>query len=136
MPDQSPTVTVSEEQLRASGFTESSGVPRFTETVKEYSNLLFARAVHYGDVDKAPNLAREITHEHVRQAAFSIAKSYGKPAKSKWTTLGQIGEYIFTAVAGVGGGHLDNQLGIAAFGIGLTGAVILVVLRLTKNKSE
>ena len=135
MPDQNIEVSLSEEQLKAAGFTES-GTPRFTETVKEYSNVLFARAIHYGDVDKAPNLPREITHEHVRAAAVSMAKSFGKTAKSKWTTLGQIGEYIFTAIAGVGGGHLDNQYGIAAFGLGLSGAVILVVIRITKNKSE
>ena len=135
MPDQNIEVSLSEEQLRAAGFTES-GTPRFIDTVKEYSNVLFARAIHYGDVDKAPNLLREITHEHVRAAAASMAKSFGKTAKSKWTTLGQIGEYIFTAIAGVGGGHLDNQYGIAAFGLGLSGAVILVVIRITNNKSE
>ena len=130
-----PDVNLSDDQLRDAGFT-NSGVPRFKETVKEYSGLLFQQAVKFGEVDRAANLPREITHEHIRASAFSIAKSFGKPAKPKWFIPVQIGEYISAAIAGVGGGHLDKPLGIAAFGLGLTAGVILVVTRLTKTKSE
>jgi len=127
-----PEIKISNEELGIAGFT-NSGVPRFNETVKGYSGLLFERAIHFGDVDKAPNLPREITHDHVRAAAYSIANSYGKPTTSKWSTVGQIGEYVAIAVVGAGGSNLDNQYGVLAFGVGLLIATVLIVTRLTKT---
>lgn len=130
-----PEIKISGEELNTAGFT-NSGAPRFIETVKDYSRLLFERAIHFGDVDKAPNLQREITHDHVRAAAYSIANSYGKPTKSKWSTAGQIGEYLAIAVVGAGGSNLDSNYGVLFFGVGLLVAVVLIVARLTKAKSE
>ena len=130
-----PDINISGEELNIAGFT-NSGAPRFNETIEGYSRLLFERAIHFGDIDKATNLPREITHDHVRAAAYSIANSYGKPTKSKWSTVGQIGEYVAIAVAGAGGSNLDDQYGVLAFGVGLSIAVILIVARLMKTKSE
>ncbi|MCK5722397.1 MAG: hypothetical protein KAI84_07640 [Gammaproteobacteria bacterium] len=130
-----PEIKMSDEELNIAGFT-NSGAPQFNETVEGYSRLLFERAIHFSDVDKATNLPREITHDHVRAAAHSIANSYGKPTKSKWSTVGQIGEYVAIAIVGVGGSNLDNQYGVLVFGVGLLIAVVLIVARLTKTKSE
>ena len=60
------------------------------------------------------------------------------PRKSppKWLIPANVGEYLATAVAGVGGGHLDKPWGIAAFGIGISIAVILVVVRLTIGRGN
>ena len=130
-----PDIHLSDEELTEGGFT-NSGATRFKETIKGYSDILFQRSIHLGDVDKAPNLPREITHDHVRAAAFSIAKSYGKPPKSKWLVPAQIGEYVAVAVTGAGASNLDESMGMAAFGLGLAIAVILIVARLLKTKSE
>lgn len=129
------TVEVKEADLKTKGFTDS-GVQQFSTTVLDYAATLLARAVHFGEADKAPGMQAEIGHEHVRGAAFSIARSFGTPSRSGWSIVGQIGEYVATAVAGVGGGHLDKKEGIIAFGIGVSVAVILVVVRLASRKGE
>lgn len=126
-------VEIDEAELKSQGFTHS-GSKRFSSTVTDYAEQLRERATHRGDADKAPGMDREITHDHVRASAHSMAKTFGKPSKSRWLIATQVGEYIATAVAGVGGGHLDKSLGILAFGIGVSIAVILVVVRLTQNR--
>lgn len=130
-----PDLSLSEEGLRAAGFTDS-GAPRFKDTVQEYLNILFERAILYANVDKAPNLPREITHGHIRSAAFSIAKSFGKPVKSKWAIPVEIGKCLAIAIAGVGGGHLDKQVGFIAFALALAATVILVTIQLAIVKPE
>lgn len=87
-------------------------------------------------MNRVEGIPPEITHEHVRNGAFSIARTFGKPQKSKWLIASQIGEYVFTALAGVGGGHLDKKEGVLALFIGGSLAVILLVVRLTQSKAE
>ena len=128
-------IHLSDEELTEGGFT-NSGATRFKEAIKGYSDMLFQRSIHLGNVDKAPNLPREITYDHVRAAALSIANSYGKPPKSKWSIPARIGEYVAVAVASAGASNLDKSIGIAAFGLGLAIVVILIVARLSKTKSE
>jgi hypothetical protein len=128
-------VSVDEKQLRNKGFT-NSGVTQFCESVRDYCRQLLDRAVHLGDADKAPDMEREITHDHVRGSAHSIARSFGTPPRSKWLITAHVTEYLATAVAGIGAGHLDKPTGIISFGVGVSVAVILVVVRLTHGKGE
>jgi len=46
-----------------------------------------------------------------------------------WNLLGQGGELVAMAVAGAGASNLDKVPGIVAFGVGLSTAVILVIIR-------
>ncbi len=130
-----PESSVSEQQCRQAGFT-NSGLQRFTETVNDYSSTLFHRAVHLAEASRAGNVPREVTHEYVRAAAFSIAQSYGRPPKPKWLVPSQIGEYVGAAIAGGGAGYLNTPLGIVAFALGLSIAVVLIVIRLTRSERE
>jgi hypothetical protein len=130
-----PDITLTLNGLDGQGFTDS-GLPRFTETVNDYAKLLLHRSVQYGEADRAEGLPREITHDHVRAAAYSIAKSYGKTKVPGWAVPVQIAEYICTAIAGVGAGHLDKGIGILGFGVALAAAVILIVIRLVAAKGE
>jgi hypothetical protein len=118
-----------------SAFTPSGQV-KYDQTVADYSRELLERAAQLGEIAKAPNMSAEVTHEHVRAAAHSIARTFGTPPKSKWMIAANVAEYIAAAVAGVGGGHLDKSVGIGAFGLGLTVAVLLVVVRLTHSKGD
>lgn len=123
----------SENDLTKNGFTES-GKSRFNQTISDYTEELFTKASHYGKIDQAKDLPIEITHEHVRQAAYSIANSFGKDRPSKWAVAGNIGEYIFTALAGIGGGNMNESWGQLTFGISLALVVILIVFRLFRTK--
>jgi len=51
--------------------------------------------------------------------------------KPKWFIPAHVLEHVCLAIAGIGGGNLDKQQGILAFGIGLTVGVFLIVARLT-----
>lgn len=135
-PTPAPSVVdIKATELKAKGFTDS-GVKQFSTTIGDYASTLLNRALNLGEADKAPNMPAEIGHEHVRAAAFSIARSFGTPSRSGWSIAGQVGEYLATAVAGIGGGHLDKKEGIVAFGLGVSVAVILVVVRLALGKGE
>jgi hypothetical protein len=123
-------VTVNDNFLASMHFT-SSGTRQFKDTVFDYSKQLLEKSVHYGEIDRADGLAPEITHEHVRASAHAMSASFRKATNPMWFIPANIGEYLATATAGVGGGHLDKPLGIAAFGVGISIAVILVVVRLT-----
>lgn len=122
-----------QEQLENSGFTES-GKARFIQTVEDYSEKLFSKASSYGNADKAKDLPLEVTHDHVRQAAHSLASSYGKERPSKWAVACHIGEYIFTAIAGIGGGNISKSWGQITFGVSLAIAVILIVFRISRTR--
>jgi|SRR5579863_2713030 len=122
-----PVIIVNENALRAGGFTDS-GRTRYLDTVTDYAAELKKRAEGYADVDKAPNLAREVTHDHVRQAAVALAGR--REPISKWTIVGQVFEYLATAATGYSVEHLNTVPGIIEFGLSLSLAVILIVARL------
>jgi hypothetical protein len=128
-----PVVSVTDTDLDTAGFT-NSGKTKFKETVQDFSNQVFEKSVRYGDAEKGDGLQREITHDHITAASFNISKTFGKRNKSNWLILAQVGEYLFTGVAGVGGGNLKEQWGVITFGLGLGLAVILIVVRLTNSK--
>lgn len=115
-------------ELEQDGFTQS-GRQRYSQTVGDFSDTLHQKAVLYADADKAPGMNREVTHDHVRSAAHAIATVGPRSPHSKSSVVCQVGEYVFTAMAGVGGGQLGQQWGIICFGAGLTAAVVLFVIR-------
>ncbi|HEX3654907.1 MAG TPA: hypothetical protein VHV55_03830 [Pirellulales bacterium] len=88
-------------QLLNSGFTQS-GATRYTQTVTEYAQLLFAKAVSYAKADKARNAPIEVTHDHVREAAKRVGDTFGKDRPHKYNTLMQVGEQLAGIGFGVG----------------------------------
>src|SRR5205085_1298011 len=106
------------------------------KTVRDYSQQLLAKAENHGAADKADELPPEITHDHVRASAHTMAATFGARRSPSWLVLTQVVEYIAAATAGVGAGHLDQQLGIIAFAIGTSLAVILIAVRLAQGKGE
>ncbi len=133
--DLEPFIEVIDNLLIERGFTQS-GLQQYRATMIDYSNQISVRALNYGNIAKANGMFVEITHEHVRSAALSIARSFGFPVKSKWFIVAQICEYIAMAAAGLGGGYIDKQWGTTTFILGLFIATILIVIRLTQAKGE
>lgn len=133
--DDEALTVVKDLSLTTRGFT-NSGVKHFRETVRDYSQCLLERAVHYGDIVKADGMPAEITHDHVRSSAHSIAQGFGTPERPKWLIATQIGEYLGTAAAGVGAGYLKDPWGIVTFALGVSTAVILVAVRLNTWKTD
>lgn len=121
------------EDLERDGFT-SSGLSRYQQTVREYAEVLHAKAVTYGDADKAPDLSREVTHDHVRSAAHLIANSFGKPRTSSWWITCQVAEYVLTAASAFALGNTSKPWGTPVFVIAAVVAGILVAVRLSKSK--
>lgn len=126
----------SESELKQAGFTDS-GAKRYIATSTAYCNELLAKSVALGDIDKAPDTATEVTHDHVRSAAEVIsARGKGSQGQTLAQVWCQVGEYICAALAGVGGGELEKPWGVVVFGLSLTVGVILFVVRNTRSTSK
>ena len=121
-----------DQELEQAGFT-NSGKTRYQTTTNEFCDTLFVKAVALGERDKALNAPREITHEHVRDAAQAIATTH-KDNSTKVQIWCQVGEYVFTAAAGVGAAQLEHTWGIALFGISVAVGVVLFVIRNTQRR--
>ena len=119
------------EELTNEGFTDS-GTARYQKTAEEYCHQLFVKASALGERDKAQDMPREVTHEHVRDAAMAIA-TRGRDGQSWLQVWCQIGEYLATAAAGVGAGKLTESWGTILFGSSLTLGIVLFVVRNTKK---
>lgn len=132
MADKIPDINISDIDLNNAGYT-ISGKDRYVKTVKEYSKVLFEKAVNYGEIDKAQT--REVTHDHVKAAAHSIANSFGKPTQSKWLWGIKIGQYVCAVLVGVATNHLDKIIGAIGFVIAFAIGVILLHLESLNNKS-
>lgn len=130
-----PTISIQDSELDDSGFT-NSGKAKFKETIQDFSDQIFDKSVRYGDAEKGNGLDREITHDHVSTASYNTSKTFGKKVKNGWSIAGQVGEYVFTGLAGIGGGNLKDQWGIITFGVCLGLAVILIVVRLTNTTKD
>lgn len=124
----------SEAELHSAGFTHS-GATRYAATTSAYCEELFTKSIALGDIDKAPDTDREVTHDHVRGAATVLAIR-GQGGQSPGQIACQVGEYVSAAVAGVGGGNLDKSWGILLFCLSLALGVILFVVRNTRNRSK
>jgi hypothetical protein len=124
-------VTVAASFVSDAGFTPS-GLRHYESAVNDYAHELKDRSVAYAEAEKAPGLARETTYEHVRSAARHISASTHSNQTTP-TIICRIGEYICAAVAGAGAGHLDKQLGILSFGVGLTLGVVLLLIRTRRS---
>ena len=124
----------SEDELRQAGFTQS-GANRYAATATAYCEDLFAKSVAFGDIDKALDTPREVTHDHVRGAAAALAVR-GQDGQSTLQVWCQVGEYVCAALAGVGGGKLDLTWGVVMFGLSLTIGVILFVIRNIRSQAK
>lgn len=133
MANETALLKIDDALLRNEGFTDS-GRRRYCDSVGDYASTLKTRAVFYAEADKAPDLAREVTHDHVRTAAIALAGRRSAP--TGLGIAGQVGEYLATAGAGFSAGHLDTGLGILGFGIFMATAVLLLVVRLVRDRSR
>jgi hypothetical protein len=124
----------SDDDLKKAGFTES-GAKRYAAAETAYCDELFAKSIALGDRDKAPDTAREVTHDHVRSAAAVLAVR-GQEGQSTLQVWCQVGEYVCAAFAGVGGGKLDKTWGVVIFGLSLTVGVVLFVIRNTRSRAK
>ena len=117
----------SDDDLKNAGFTKSGSI-QYRNASVGYCEELFAKSIAFGDRDKFHNAQREVTHDHVRSAA-AILISQGAIKGGKWPLIGQVGEYVCAALAGVGGGHLEHYWGTLLFGLSLSIGVILFISR-------
>lgn len=122
-----------QQDLQNAGFTPA-GIKRYEDTITAYGETLLKKSVAQGNLDKADDSPLEITHEHVRAAAHNIVSTFGKEKPSPLTIPIQIGEYLLTAGAGVGGGALKEKWGLPVLVICLAFAVVLFVVRNTALK--
>ena len=128
-------VSISADVIDRQGFTRSGRV-QFIKTVRDYATQLGKKAISYGDGDKALGMQREVTHDHVRAAAHTMARKFGRTPRTKWMIACQVSEYLFTAIMGIGAGNLASQWGMLTFSGGISAAVILIVLRLAKSAED
>ncbi|HVW13511.1 MAG TPA: hypothetical protein VHB54_06820 [Mucilaginibacter sp.] len=133
MLDPRPPIIISQNELTNSGFT-NSGSDRYKKSVVEYGEILFDKSITYAEIDKAQNANREVTHEHVKAAAHSIADSFGKPLKPKWMVPVQLGQYLCAAIVGLSGGYLNKTEGVIGFAVSFAIGAILVVLEKLNSK--
>lgn len=122
-----------DEELKADGLTPS-GLKRYKDAVADFERTLLEKAILFAQADKASDTNIEVTHDHVRSGAMAMAASLGKGIPSPWAIPVQIGEYLFTAAAGVGGGSLNEPWGTPLFVVSVALAVILFVVRCTRLK--
>lgn len=123
-----------DKEIQDAGFT-TSGATRYKAATTAYCDELFTKAVALGDRDKAADTPREVTHEHVRDAATSLALR-GMERQDSINVWFQIGEYLCAVAAGVGGGKLETAWGVALFGISLTIGVIFFVVRTFRSRGK
>lgn len=116
-----------EPELKKSGFT-ISGVDRYQKAATDFSSKLFEKCIVLGERDKASDMDREITHEHVREAAAELQRK-GRSGLSTKQIVCQILEYVATAIAGAATGILDKPVGVLIFVISVAIGVILFVVR-------
>ncbi len=125
-------VQVGDDFVKDVGFT-ISGKKHFDAVVGDYIVELKNRTMAYADADKAIGMQREATHDHVRLAArFISGSSKGEP-KNEWAVAAQVGEYLCTAVAGAGAGHLDKSIGILAFGVSIALGIAFHLVRFRRS---
>lgn len=131
--DSPPEIDVKEAELLSAKYTPT-GIQRYKQTIKSYGDQLFINATLQGERDKIDGYDREVTEQHVRNAAIEMTKSVIKSEKSNWVVFCQAGEYFCTGCAGAGASNLDHNWGIIAFGLGLVIGIALFVTRMTKIK--
>lgn len=130
--DKTPQITIPDEELDLSGFTKS-GKNRFIKTVEDYNELLYKKSISFGESDKATNTEREVTHEHVKAASHSIAKSYGKPVKPTWFPWAKFGQYVAAGLVGLSVKNLTENWGLITFIVSFTAGGLLLFITEKEN---
>ena len=81
-------IIIPEVELNTEGFTPSGKI-HYYKTLKDYSQTLFDKAISYADKAQV----REVTHNDVRNAAHSIANTFGIPLIQKWVIFLSLGKF-------------------------------------------
>jgi hypothetical protein len=123
----------SETELEISQFSET-GKRRFINTVSEYQKELFEKSIEFAKATKEKDMPLEVNSDNVRSATIKINQYNSKEKIPTSLIVGNICEYIFTAVAGIGAGNLSESWGIVSLVIGSAIAVILLTIRLIKTR--
>lgn len=105
---------------------------RYQKTAQEYCDLLYTRSIALAEFDKHPEVQIEVTHEHVRDAADSLARR--RQEASRLQTWCQVGEYVCAIGAGVGGGKLDEKWGVGVLAATSVIGVILFIIRSNQQR--
>jgi hypothetical protein len=121
---------MTDQELVQAGYTPS-GAKRYRETMEAYAKTLHEKSLAFGEASRASDASIEVTHDHVRSAAHSISSTFGREQPSPYSVPIQVGEYFFTALAGIGGGSLKESWGVPLFVVSVALAVILFVVRNT-----
>lgn len=132
MKEKHPDIIIADPDLFNAGYT-SSGKERYIKTVNDYAQTLFQKSVIFGDVDKAQT--REVTHDHVKAAAHSIANSFGKPITPRWIWTLKVGQYVCAGLMGVATGHLEDIKWILGFMASFVIGGILLLVEILKTRS-
>jgi hypothetical protein len=129
-----------QDDLLSDGFVPS-GVQNFKNTIEEFAKRLRRTSAELAKGDKAPGLPIEVNHKHVHLAAATMSGSPRQSQPGPWSIAGQVGEYVGTAIAAFGAGHIKtgtdiNAWAIWAFGFGSILAIVLLLLRLSRSNRE
>jgi hypothetical protein len=130
-----PQITIDQKSLTEAGFTKS-GADHYTNAVTEYAKTLYDKSITYADVDKAPNADHEVTHDHVKAGAYSIANSYGKKRTSKWTVISQAGQFVCAGIVPLSAEHLDKTEGLVGFISSFAVGMILFTMEKLKSNDR
>jgi hypothetical protein len=110
----SPTpskLILAKESLTKANYT-SAGIKRFEQTLESFSEQLYDKSILFAEAEKQDGFDREVTEKHVRLAASILTRSLFKTEQPGWVIPVQIGEYLFTAIAGAGASNLSSNYGI------------------------
>lgn len=127
-----PKIDISDHSLEQANFT-NMGKQKYVQIIQDVAVRLYQTSVKYADEDKN-DLPREVTQEHLQHASSTMFSKYHSAKKTKGIIVCQCGEYIFSASAGLGAGHINDYWGIVVFGLSLCLATVLFVVRLTQFK--
>ena len=122
-----PRFTIEDQILDAEGFT-NSGKAHFKNILTSYINDLFTKSITHADVDRAENMDREVTHDHMKRAYVSLANRR-MDIYSFWVVVVQIIEYVIMALIGVCGSNIASSWGYIGFPLGLFVLAMLILLR-------
>lgn len=120
-----PLILVPEDALKEAGFTET-GREEFKNLTSAFCDRLFELSIYYGG--NVVRGKREVTYEHVKQAA---SKVYNYPIEkaSSWSTGLQVIEYLATGFVGVGASNFSENWGKVFFFLSLAIGIIAFVTR-------
>lgn len=122
-------ISIEDRDLDGAGFT-NSGKSRYKDGIKDYSTVIFEKAIKFANVNKRRGMEREVTHDYVREA---IKNYHPKEPKPFWFYITVPLEYIAMALTGLGAGNISVHWGQLLFGISLVVGFLLIFIRIIKE---